>query len=110
MKTSRIVIIVLAFIFIAFCMYYWCDSYKVKVKYYYSPGCPHCRNFMSEWTKFSSKGGAKFTKVNCQESNECAGIRGVPHVTFESDKNGVVVYSGDRTSDSLSDFLTRFSL
>lgn len=109
MKTSHIVVAALAFIFIVSCLYCWCNSYKVKVKYYYSPGCPHCRNFMGAWDKFASKGGAKFEKINCAENpDKCAGIRGVPHVVFESDK-GQVVYPGDRTESALSEFLVRFS-
>lgn len=86
-----------------------CSSPKVNVKYYYSPGCPHCRNFMAAWDEFASSAKASCQKINCAENSEaCAGIRGVPHVVFSTDKNETV-YSGERTSSGLNSFLERFS-
>ena len=93
---------------------YWlyrCNKSKIKIKYYFSPGCPHCRNFMPAWDQFASKasGMAEVEKVNCAvDSSACAGIRGVPHVVFSSDKSEIV-YPGERTPDALYNFLERFS-
>ena len=81
----------------------YCGRKRVSVKYYYNPGCPHCRNFMGAWDRFSRdhSGTANITKVNCAEDPVgCANITAVPHVVFSTSK-GDVVYSGDRSYDSL---------
>ena len=113
MKTNHIIIGVIVFLILSLLLYSCCcgNTSNVAVKYYYSPGCPHCRNFMGAWNKFSSGGGAKFTKINCNETPElCSGISGVPHVTFESPtSSGVVVYPGERTAQGLTEFLNKFS-
>lgn len=86
-------------------------SSSVKVKYFYSPMCPHCRNFMDEWEKFVTMCTDKATceKINCMENSQaCANIVGVPHVVFVSGTTEVV-YSGERTADALSSFLSRFN-
>lgn len=83
------------------------NSSGLEVKYYYSPYCPHCVNFMSTWSDFESKAKnrASLVKINCVENPElCRGVTGVPHVVF---KNGdkEVVYQGARNSESLEKFL-----
>ena len=79
---------------------------SVHVKYFYSPYCPHCRNFMGAWDDFTkSQNDFSFEKIDCStRPDECRGIRGVPHVLFVKDGKEEV-YSGDRSVQSLREFL-----
>ena len=112
MKTSVIVTAIIIAILLMYCVYRCCYRKSgVKVKYFYSPGCPHCRNFMAAWDQFASQASSKadVEKVNCATHPQlCAGIRGVPHVVFSVD-NKEVVYPGERTPGALYNFLERFS-
>lgn len=111
MKNYIVYIAIVLAILVLYCSYRCMSGHRVKVKYYYSPGCPHCRNFMPAWSQFASKasGKADIQEVNCATNpSMCAGIRGVPHVVFSTDKSEVV-YPGDRTTDGLYSFLERFS-
>lgn len=84
------------------------DEYDISVKYYYNPGCPHCRNFMPAWNSFAN-GKRGVEKIDCSQNPQlCSGVKGVPHVVF-SDKLTNVVYTGNRTPEDLTSFFNFFS-
>jgi len=83
---------------------------NMHVKYYYSPGCHHCRHFMPVWKEFLSGVEDKATceTINCAETPElCTDITGVPHVTFSSNEKKSV-YRGNRTPVDLMNFFEKF--
>ena len=104
-----IIIFLIAITLISICV---CNSRMggaVKVKYFHSPNCPHCRNFYPVWDNFvnSSQGKADFEKIDCTTNPDlCANIRGVPYVVFII-KEKEVVYEGQRDVQSLNLFLDK---
>ena len=107
------VTIVVAVVVVLLLIYFLrrCYKHSVRVRYFFNPGCPHCRNFMAEWNQFEAQasGRADIQKINCAtDPSACAGIRGVPHVVFSTDV-GDTVYPGDRTAAALSNYLDRVS-
>lgn len=110
---KKLILVIVVFILIAI-IFYSCDNQSttgLRVKYFYNPGCPHCRNFMPAWQTFSSriKGNADVQSINCAENPAlCKGVTGVPHVVFSDDHNNVV-YSGKRTPDDLQNFFDFFN-
>lgn len=76
------------------------------VSYYFSPHCPHCRNFTLEWNKFKKMAKhCTFKEIDCtREPEKCSGIRGVPHIVFTSSSGDELVYEGKRDSNSLYKF------
>jgi thiol-disulfide isomerase/thioredoxin len=74
---------------------------------YFAPWCGHCKNFMPVWDSFKTKHPVKLVKVNCDESGVCKerGVDGFPTMILY--KNGKPYqYNGDRTIESLSEFLS----
>lgn len=90
------------------------SSNKVLVMFS-MPGCGHCRNMEPTWQEleqnFNGFNGVKIVKINGMENQELSqlhNVRGFP--TVKLCINGVenpdgVVYEGDRSMDSLVEFL-----
>jgi hypothetical protein len=71
---------------------------------YYSPTCPHCVNIMPVWRQITAKHGAKVQSVNVAEHPGVfaeQGLTGVPAI-----KKGNRVYSGPRTFEDISKFIS----
>ena len=107
--------IFIASIFIIMVFYMQRNKRKrnLKITYYYSHGCHHCRHFMPVWNDFidsDTTKGATCEKVDCSENPErCSDITGVPHIVFSDDKHSSV-YRGKRDPENLSMFLEDFQL
>lgn len=78
------------------------NSDEVWVVEFYSPSCPHCREFVKQYTKLakSYKNMMKFGAVDCASQRRLCGklgVEGVPRVDMVGPKGKRTTYSGDRT-------------
>jgi hypothetical protein len=76
---------------------------KPNVNLYHSKGCPHCENFMSTWNKLKKNNNhVKFNEYEKDKHpDKMNNIKGFPTIT----KNGIE-YKGDRSFNSLNDFIS----
>ena len=104
------IISIVIFIFLILVILLFSKTYntnKSKIIWFFRPGCGHCDNMTSEWSKFvAGKPPIETEKINTQLNPAMAaeyGVMGVPHIVKETD--GVrVVYTGDRTSEDFLKF------
>jgi thiol-disulfide isomerase/thioredoxin len=85
-----------------------------KFKLFYVDWCGHCRNFkpifegeLSDAVKSESI-PCSLELVNCEENPDQAkkyNIRGYPTMIFENENNDIIEYQGERTSNSIINFL-----
>ena len=86
---------------------------------FFAPWCGHCKNMEPVWEElmqnFDGYNGVKILKVNGQENSDLAQlhqIQGFPTIKYcpggLDDPNGVV-YQGDRTINSLAQFLQEYA-
>ena len=95
------------------------DSPK-KIILFYSPGCPHCKPLIGHgqpdpskpWdqltSKYSGNNNIKVEAVDCEEKPEVAnqlGIGGFPTIMLFKDGKSPVTYDGDRSFNSIEQFL-----
>ena len=90
------------------------DSDKVLVMFF-APWCGHCKNMEPTWHElaqnFDGYNGVKILKINGDENQQLAGLHGVggfPTVKYcpkGLDNPDGVTYNGDRSFDSLVQFL-----
>ena len=86
---------------------------------FYAPWCGHCKTIHPTWNKLmetNENNKVKIKKINCDKDTKLAklhNIEGFP--TIKLCKNGVnssnntVEYNGDRSFDSLNDFINKNS-
>jgi len=84
------------------------------LKLFYVDWCGHCRNFkpifegeLSDAVKSESI-PCNLQLVNCEENPDEArkyNIRGYPTMIFENENNDIIEYQGERTSNSIVNFL-----
>ena len=81
--------------------------------YFYWKDCGHCKAFSPIWDEFSQKynGSIKLRKVEkddmgAKEELEKYKIRGFPTIMLLDDNGGHKDFDGDRTVDSLMQFLS----
>ena len=85
-----------------------------KFKLFYVDWCGHCKNFkpifegeLSNAVKSESI-PCNLELVNCEENPDQAkkyNIRGYPTMIFENENNDIIEYQGERTSNSIVNFL-----
>ena len=90
------------------------DSSKKQLILFYSPDCGYCKNFLPVFNKFeldfNGKKHVQITKINgysypdlCKQYK----IEGFPTILYIKDGNIVSKFSGDRTYNSLVEFLNQ---
>jgi thiol-disulfide isomerase/thioredoxin len=87
---------------------------EATFKLFYVDWCGHCKNFkpifegeLSDAVKSESI-PCKLELVNCEENPEEGkkyNVRGYPTMIFENENNDIVEYQGERTSNSIINFL-----
>ena len=88
---------------------------KPQVVLYFSHGCPHCVNFLPEWRKFAQFARSNLPQVDVKEI-ACEGeqqkicmdhkVPGFPTVRMYK-ASGQVEYDGNRTAQSLMEFVNK---
>ena len=86
---------------------------KKTLIFYYVDWCGHCKNFKDTWAKLEQNEKLLKTvnleKINCEEQEDIAkeeGIEGFPTIKLYVD-NKVLDYEGDRTEQSLINFVNQ---
>jgi len=79
---------------------------------FYAPWCPHCKTFKPIWDKLTAKhkGDPKVNvkEVNCEtnpKEGEKHGVQGFPTVMLFKDGKKVAQHNGDRSEESVENFI-----
>lgn len=90
------------------------DVHGPALMYYYSPTCPHCRDFAPAFLGLQGQTDVPLVTANVRQQpgvlsrlNQPATT--VPHVVYFDKAGDQFPYSGERTTDGLLNFLGRFS-
>ena len=90
------------------------DNSKKQLILFYSPDCGYCKQLLPTFNKFemdfNGKKHVQITKINGYSYPDLCKtykIEGFPTILFIKDGNIVSKYSGDRTYNSLVDFLNQ---
>lgn len=79
---------------------------------FYSPNCPHCKNFEPEYAKITELVDDEITvaNVNCIESVETCSLAGIESypTTILFDGNQKISYEGPRSADKISQWITSY--
>lgn len=89
---------------------------RIKLELYYKPSCPHCKTFMSVWSKIINDlpSDASYEEINCESSENKDDIRNkinenkitsVPSLVLLVD-NQKKFYMGSRTYNDIARFLS----
>ena len=92
------------------------NSSKKQLVLFYSPDCGYCKQVLPIWNKFeldfNGRKNTVVTKINGYSYPDLCKrykIEGFPTILFIKDGNIVAKYSGDRTYNSLLEFLNSMS-
>ena len=72
---------------------------KGDLVYFYSPNCPHCKDFMPVWDSLSVPVSKK--KINC-DTQKCPGIEALPTIMMNGEE-----YTGKRTKEGVEAFVQK---
>lgn len=74
---------------------------KGDLVYFFSPNCPHCRDFMPIWDNISTPSGVGKKKVNC-DNQACPGIEALPTIMLNGEQ-----FNGERTKENIETFINK---
>lgn len=80
--------------------------------YFYAEWCGHCQNFMPIWKALENmvpKNELNMVKISCVENqdycNKINSLKGYPTLYFVPTAGSAFMYRGDRSPESLIDFI-----
>lgn len=76
-------------------------SGKGDLVYFFSPNCPHCRDFMPVWESVNVPSGVGKKKIDCS-TQACLGIEALPTIMMNGDE-----FSGERTKENIEAFVNK---
>lgn len=93
---------------------------KPSLTLFYAPWCGYCKRLMPTWDKFVKKNGNNgkvvIIKVNCEENKDLGKkfeVKSYPTIKYLpgglNSTDNVVEFKGDRSVNSLTQFLNRFT-
>lgn len=98
MPFSKNQILIIAVVIVAIvCFYMKGKSDKGDLVYFFSPKCPHCRDFMPVWDSLSVPVNKK--KVDCS-LQACQGIEALPTLMMNGEE-----FKGERTKENIETFV-----
>jgi thiol-disulfide isomerase/thioredoxin len=82
---------------------------KLTIYYFYAEWCPHCKQFSSDWKKFTNTIKYEHPDINIQVINDCNNmtlckqynIIGFPTIIFKIADNKYLTYSDTLSFDQL---------
>ncbi len=98
---TKQIIIGIVIVAISFIWWFLYSNTKGDLIYFFSPNCPHCRDFMSSWESINVPFGVGKKKVNC-DTQACPGIKSLPTIMLNGEE-----FSGERTKENIESFVNK---